>query len=144
MAFPTMPAASGPHLNVASDDTAAALQKKLQTVGLKQREQVAATIAAESGVPYIDLKNFPISQEALQMVPEEQAITAKAFVFFSTPEDARIAAVDPKSQTVLELMHQLEERHHVKIARYQISEESLRIALDRYATLPKIQEFKDE
>lgn len=144
MPLSSTPLAGAPRLNIGSSDAALALQKKLQVVGLKQKEEIAASTAAGSGFPYIDLKSFPVTQEALQMVPVEQAQKIKAFVFFSTPEEVRVAAIDPTNPAVAELLHQLEERHHAQGALYQISEESLRIALDRYAALPKIIEFKDE
>ncbi|MBI4098833.1 MAG: type II/IV secretion system protein, partial [Candidatus Magasanikbacteria bacterium] len=135
---------AGGSLNIAGGGLEEKLKAKLQTVGLKQREQATASTAAQSGFPYIDLTHFPITQEALMVVPEEQAKTLKAFCFFNAGEDLRIAAINPADKAVADLMHQLEERLHAKGSLYQISEESFRVALERYATLPKVLAFKDE
>ncbi len=135
---------AGGSLNIASGGLEEKLKAKLQTVGLKQREQATASTAAQSGFPYIDLTHFPMTQEALMVVPEEQAKTLKAFCFFSAGEDVRIAAINPADKAVADLLHQLEERLHAKGSLYQISAESLRVAMERYATLPKVIAFKDE
>ena len=131
-------------LNIASSGAAAALQKKLQQVGVKQREQATATQAAQGGFPYIDLTHFPITQEALLVVPEEQATKLKTFCFFSTSEEFRLASLNPADVGVGDLLHHIEERTHAHGSVYQISEESFKVVMERYKTLPKILEFKDQ
>lgn len=131
-------------LNFASSATADALQKKLQQVGLKQREQAVETVATQGGFPYIDLTHFPITQEALLVVPEEQAQKLKTFCFFSTTEEFRLASLNPANKEIAELVHQIEERQHAKGALYQISDESFRVVMERYKMLPKVLEFQDQ
>ncbi|MEK7102379.1 MAG: GspE/PulE family protein, partial [Patescibacteria group bacterium] len=94
--------------------------------------------------PYIDLTHFPGTQEALLGVPEEQALKINTFCFFSTAEEFRLASLNPADKAAADLMHQIEERLHAKGALYQISDESFRVVMERYKTLPKILEFHDQ
>lgn len=131
-------------LSVSSEELKAKLNKRLQKVNIKQREDEVEKNAKAAGRQYINLKGFPMSQAALRLVEESKAREIKAFCFFSAQEEIRMAAVDPENAAMLELIKTIEEEHHSKVVIYQISEQSFEIGMDRYKTLPKVIEFKDE
>jgi hypothetical protein len=58
--------------------------------------------------------------------------------FLNTGTDLRLAARDPNLQEVKDLLHELQERYKANGGIYHISEESLRVAIKAYDTLPQI------
>ena len=115
-----------------------AFDEKMKEVRLKELEAEAEASAKSAGLPYVNLKGFPISPEALIQIPEDQAEQLKTVCFLFTGPEIRLASVDPADPAVKELLFQLGERNQARGGAYKISEESLRIGLKFYATLPKI------
>src|SRR3989338_1185973 len=111
--------------------------KKMQEIDLKTKEEMTAKQAVASGLPYIDLSAFPITGEALRIIPEEMAVAKKIICFFSTVEDIRLGAVN-YSEEIKELAYQLGERHHANVQIYLISENSFAKAIKLYANLPVV------
>ncbi|TAL50253.1 type II/IV secretion system protein [Patescibacteria group bacterium] len=116
-------------------------EEKMYDVRLKEREMEAETQAKTSGVPYVNLKGFPISPEALRLVPQERAQSTNAVCFLFTGSEIRLAALNPHDQPVKDLLFELQERHKANGGIYKISEESFRVAINAYETLPKIKEI---
>lgn len=115
--------------------------KKMDEVRLSEKEEEAKNNAKTSGVPYVNLKGFPISPEALREVPEEQAKRLSVVAFLFTGAEIRLGSTKPTDPEVKELLFQLEERLKANGGIYMISEESLRVALKAYETLPKIKQI---
>jgi type IV pilus assembly protein PilB len=113
-------------------------ESKMAEVRLKEKEAEAQEQAQAMNVPYVNLKGFPISPEALLLVPKEQSESLKAIPFLFTGTELRMGAVNPKDQAVQDLLFQLTERNKANGAVYKISDESFRIAFKMYDTLPKI------
>ncbi len=113
-------------------------EEKMHDVRLKELEEEAQRQASARGIPYVNLKGFPISPEALTQVPREQAEALKAVCFLFTGPEVRVAAVDPASQAVRELAYQLGERNQAHGGLYKISDESFAAALKLYDALPKL------
>ncbi|MFA6131906.1 MAG: GspE/PulE family protein [Patescibacteria group bacterium] len=124
----TAPAAAAP----ASD-----LEEKMKEVRLKEKEDEAQGKARDLGVSFVNLKGFPISPEALSLIPREQAEKLKVVCFLHTGPEIRLAALEPKSEGVQELAFQLAERYKANSVVYQVSEESMRLAMKAYDSLPK-------
>ncbi len=119
-------------------ETQGALAEKMGVIKLREKEEETARLAASIGVPYISLKGFPISPEAIVLLSEEQAAQMKAICFLSTGAELRLGAVDPKAQAIVDLAYDLGERHKTNAVVYAISEESFKQGLRLYAMLPKI------
>ena len=113
----------------------------MHAVRLKEKEKQTEEQAGKIGVPYVNLKAFPISPEALTQIPKEQAVALEVVSFLFTGTEIRLGARDPKSEAVGELLYQLEERNKAHGAIYKISEESLRIGIKAYDTLPKVKQI---
>ncbi len=118
--------------------TVEAFDEKMKEVRLKEKEVETQLIAQTNKVPYVNLKGFPISPDSLRQVPEEQARALKSVCFLFTGPEIRLASTNPTDPAVKELIYQLQERNKANGGVYQISEESLRVALKAYETLPKI------
>ncbi|MDP1709368.1 MAG: hypothetical protein Q8L21_00575, partial [Candidatus Komeilibacteria bacterium] len=110
-------------------------EHKMKEIDLKEKEALTAGQAAGSGADYIDLSKFPISAEALRVLPEETAKAKKAICFLFTGEELRLGVL-AKNAEIEELAYQLGERNHSHVAIYLISENSLAKALKLYANLP--------
>jgi len=115
--------------------------EKMHDVRLKEKETEAETQAKTLGVSYVNLKGFPISPEALRLIPQERAEAVKAVCFLFTGPEIRLASLNPADQAVKDLLFELQERHKANGGVYQISEESFRVAIKAYDTLPKIKEI---
>lgn len=116
-------------------------EEKMKEVRLKEKESEAESQAVALGVQYVNLKGFPISPEALRIVPQERAEQLKTVCFLYTGPEIRLASTQPMADDVQSLSHELAERYKANGGVYKISEESLRVAIKAYDTLPKIKEI---
>lgn len=122
----------------ASDKTVEAFEEKMHDVRLKEKEIQTEKLASDSSVSYVNLKGFPISPEALRQIPKEQAEKLGTVCFLFTGPEIRLASVKPHDSGVKDLLFQLQERFGANGGVYQISDESLRVAIKAYDTLPQI------
>ncbi|MBU0646059.1 GspE/PulE family protein [Patescibacteria group bacterium] len=122
----------------AEETTLEKFEEKMSEVRLKEKEVEAEKLAASLGVPYVNLKGFPISPESIVTIPEEQAKELKAVCFLNTGPEIRVASLKPTEEKVKEFVFQLGERFQANTGLYQISEESFRVAMEVYQKLPKI------
>lgn len=109
--------------------------KKMKEIGIKSQEKLTEEEAVKAGLPYIDLSAFPISSEALRIVPEEVARQKKVICFYFSTEELRLGTVNLTDE-VKQYLAELSEDHHAKIIPYLITENSLEKVLKLYATLP--------
>ena len=115
---------------------------KMETIRLKNVEKLAQKASAEAGFEYIDLKGFPISPEALQLIPREQSRKHKIIAFLYTGKEVRYGAVDPKDKEIDEIVFQVNERSHPDNSKvYMISETSYAHAEKMYDALPEVKEI---
>ncbi len=115
---------------------------KMEEIRLKNLEKLTMQSAKALGFEYIDLKGFPISPEALQLIPREQAKQNKVVCFLYTGKDARIGAVNPKDPIMDEIVYQVKERAHPEtVGVYMISEHSFEQAEKVYDALPEVKEI---
>lgn len=128
-------------LKIEKTKTAEALEKKMTDIGQSAKEKEAQISAARLNIGYVDLKGFPISPDALTMIPEAQAKTLQAISFLFTGPELRVAAVNPEDQKIKDLLFNLEERNKTNGAIYQVSQKSFNEAFKLYETLPKIRKI---
>jgi len=122
-------------------DTAQRFSEKMTAIKFKEKEYESQKLAASIGIPSISLKGFPISPEALILVPEEQAKTLKVICFLFTGPELRLGAVNPEDPAVKELLFELGERNKSNPKLYLLSEDSYNQGLKLYAALPKIKQL---
>ncbi|KPJ85935.1 hypothetical protein AMJ57_01200 [Parcubacteria bacterium SG8_24] len=112
----------------------------MRKIRLKEKEAETKAKADQLGFDHIDLAGFPISPEALQLLPREQAKEHKVVPFFYSGEEIRIGAVDPKGPQIKEFEFQIQERTHARTKVYMISEHSFEVGEKMYDALPEVKE----
>lgn len=125
-------------IQLTDKDTSAKLTEKMQTIGLRELETETERESLSQKIPYISLKGFPISPDALVLIPEEQAKQLKAVCFLFTGPELRIGTTQPEDPRVKELAFELAERHKTNTVVYLMSSESLAQGIKMYEALPKI------
>lgn len=118
------------------------LQEKLTEIKIKELEERAAQTARQAGLPYINLKGFPVAPEALRIIPENDAVQYKAVCFYTTERECKIGVVRLPDQNTAEYIQKIEGAYDVKAEIYLISEHSFGLAYKLYASLPKIREIR--
>lgn len=114
------------------------LQKKMGDISVKEKEIETMRYAAALGYPHIDLDKFPIAQNALRQIPEEEARAASVVCFFANQEEFRLGALDPNRAESQEILRTIEDRTHTHGAIYVISPKSFERVLNLYLTLPVV------
>ncbi len=135
---PTPPPTAKASIVIGDNETSTKLTEKMQSISLRERETEVERAAKTKSVPYISLKGFPISPDALVLIPEEQAKQIKTVAFLFTGPELRIGSTQPEDPRVKELAFELGERHKTNTVVYIMSEESLSQGLKMYDALPKI------
>ncbi len=126
---------------LASDDTKAKLDEKIQSLKLKDKERELEAHAAVIGVPYFNLQGFPIGAESIGILPEEEAKSLKLVCFFFAIGDLRLGAVHPTDTAVLDRATALGKEHYTDPKLYLISEKSFEVALEAYKSVPKFKKI---
>lgn len=132
---PTAPSKKGTPADLNS--TQFKFSSKMDEIKVKELEEKTEQQAAALRIPYIDLTSFPISTEALKVIPEVLAREKKIVCFYYTPEEIRIAGIEPIAADD-DFVYQLGERHHAKVVTHLITEHSLERVFKLYANLPII------
>lgn len=120
------------------DEVARKLSTKLDDIELKEKEKEVEKKATALSLPYINLTQFPVSQEALKLIDQDRAESLQTVCFLYTGEEIRLGAINPNNPQVSNLAKEMGEVHHARIKVYMISEKSLQMALAIYSKIPTI------
>lgn len=123
---------------VSSEKVAEKFAAKMQQINLASKEKEAEAQAQKLGFPYINLFRFPITTDAVRLIPKNESSRLKMIGFLYTGDEMRLGATDPLNVEIKELVHALEERHHAHAQLYLISEHSFVEAFKFYDALPII------
>ncbi len=121
-----------------NNNSTAKFSLKMKQIGLKEREEETQRNAQALGFPYMDLTKFPVSAEALKMIPQEDAENIGTICFFASPEELRFGVVDPAVDGLEDFIDEISERHHAKAGIYLISQNSFDRVIELYGNLPII------
>lgn len=135
---PTLQTPSGKISLTDDEEITEKLQEKMTAIARRESEDETTRRAKSLGFPTIELKGFPISPDALQLIPQAQAQALGIVPFFFNGTELRLAATNPDKPQVEEVLFQLTERHKANGKIYMMSEESLGHAMRLYEALPKI------
>jgi len=123
---------------LATDEVQAKFDQKVTDIRLKQKEVEARVKADELGLPYINLKTFPIAPETLTTVEEEQSKKLKMVCFYRDDRTIKLGAFDPANEEVAGLMDEIKKKYDKKTEMFLLSEHSFDLAFKLYSVLPKI------
>jgi type IV pilus assembly protein PilB len=113
---------------------------KMVDMRIEAKERETEANARMQGAEYISLKGFPISPEALVLVPRQQSKEKKVIAFFFNGSEVRVGAVNPKDPDMEEIKFQVAERSHANVKVYMISQYSYDQAEKLYDALPEVKE----
>lgn len=120
------------------DSVEGKFQKKQQDIKIKDMERQKKAQADSLGFPYMNLSGFPISPEALVLIPEERARELGVICFYYDGASIRIGVVDPNNDAAEEIITRLTEKYHAEVQVYLISEHSIKHVFDLYKSVPKL------
>jgi len=119
------------------NSTGEKLNEKLHELQLQSIEQETDAQAKALGVPYILLKGFPISPEALTLIPKEQSAREEVVCFFYSGNQVRLGTRHPESASIAEIAENLAKRLFSDVEVYLISAQSFAFAMRLYEKIPK-------
>jgi type II secretory ATPase GspE/PulE/Tfp pilus assembly ATPase PilB-like protein len=115
--------------------------EKMKELRFKAVEEQTEAEAAKLGFAHINLVGFPVSPEAISLIPRAQAREVGVVCFYYDGSSVRLASTHPAHPDVEEVKFQVEERSHAQATLYMISPRSLEAGLKVYDNLPEIKEL---
>ena len=124
------------HINMAQTTAKTeALEKELETklsiIQVQKTEDDTKALAKKSGLPYVNLKAFPIDANAVLLVDEKDAREGKLVVISKSGQNLRIAVLDPQNQQTQFVLNKLKEKNYT-FSLVIVSELSLQAGWQRY------------
>lgn len=116
-------------------------EEVLEGLEAVSKEQEAARLAARLGLPYFDLHIFPVTQDAITTVTEQEAREYKIAVFERKGDNIKVAFANPEDQTAADFIAALAEERELQIEPYVVSLSSLEKAWRVYREAPILQEL---
>ena len=110
------------------------LNEKLTKLKENALERVAESKAQWLGIPYIDLKGFPIDKEAMLLISKENAKLGKIIPFYEKDNILKIAVVDVDDKKTEEIINLLK-KEEFEISIFLISEVSFKYAFNFYSKI---------
>jgi type IV pilus assembly protein PilB len=108
--------------------------EQIKNLRKREEEELAETLAAHNGVPYLDLSMHPINIDALRILKEADAREAEAAVFNATDKMIQVGVLSPKSDKTRLLIEGLRNKGY-QTELFMVSHQSLKKVWDRYKDL---------
>jgi len=110
-------------------------KKQLEDLRRQEEEELIASLSeSEFGIPYIDLYHQIVENEALRIIPEEEARSLKIAPFRISGKNALIAVRSPQPELLEKIKEEVATKGYAA-SFYMASEASLRKVWDRYVEL---------
>jgi type IV pilus assembly protein PilB len=132
---------STPPAQPTKPDIAAELEKKLASIGDKERALSSEALATELGLPFVDIQGLPIDPEALKLVPEAQSRAAGLAVVQTKGSVAVIATLDPRTPEAQALLGDLGTRF-TTLNVLIVAHTTMETVWGRYATIKTSEAFE--
>jgi type IV pilus assembly protein PilB len=100
----------------------------------REEEELASTLAAHYGVPYLDLSAHPINIDSLRLLKEVEARASEMAIFNATDKKVQAAVLSPRNEKALAVIKRLEDEGY-SVETFMVSHQSLRKVWDRYKDL---------
>ncbi len=109
-------------------------EERVRALHKKEEEELASTLSAYRGVPYLDLSAHPINIDALRVIKEADARQAEIAVFNATDKKIDVAVLSPKNEKTVEAIEDLKRRGYIPEI-FMVSHGSLQRVWERYKDL---------
>lgn len=128
---------------ISSTETEEELEKTMKDFRLREKEEETARIAASKGFLYINLVGFPISDDAIVLIPREVSKQEKTLCFFNDGREIRFGSVNPTKKIEEMLAQALKEKTYEGTGKiYMISDHSFEVAEKNYDRIPEFKQSK--
>ncbi len=128
------------------DDLTQKREEKLKELWQESKERLAQQFAEKNNLLYANLKRTPIETSALELIDVQTAKEAQALVFSKIGNQIKLAAVDPFSFKVIQIIENLKTKGY-KVAVFVVTKESFDWAFSFYkfikTPLEQIKQFLD-
>ncbi len=104
-------------------------------------EEEASQFAKTLGLPYLDLNIFPIDQEHITIISEENALKHKIVPIHKRGRSLKVATTDPKNKEMKKFLKEVEEAKDVKIDLFVVSKSSIERGWDEYKKIKLVDVF---
>src|SRR3989344_6647873 len=88
-------------------------KRKLNELLHKEEEDLVQILAAKYGVEYINLTGTPVNSDALKLVNEQTARSAKVAGFALIDKKVKLAARNPQDEKVTEIVNGLKSKGYL-------------------------------
>lgn len=105
--------------------------RKLEEISHREQEDLAKILSRKYQIPYIDLSGISIDTDALSLVEEPEARSAKVAGFDLVGKQVRLATKNPSTEAVDKVVEDLAKRGY-QVKQFLVSESSLKKAWSRY------------
>ncbi len=109
-------------------------EEEISSIREREEEDVAQILSQKYGIAYVDLSSQEIDNEALRVIPEEEARAAEAVAFAKNAKTISLAVHNPNNPALLKLKDGLVAREFT-LNEFLVSKKSLDKAFARYKDL---------
>lgn len=118
------------------------IDQVLRSFNRQIEEEEAQSQAALFGLPYINLKNFPIDLNVLSELSKSEAKNSESLVFYKDKNDLRIATLNPGNPLIREKIGLWQKKYQTKL--YIISKSNFESVLKFYDKIVENTSVKDD
>lgn len=119
----------------------AEVKKVLTKLKKESEEEETSKYAKSLGLPYLDLNIFPIDQEHVTFISEEDARKYNLAVIHKIENNVKFAATNPESKEMKKYLDALEEELALKIEIFVVSTTSMVRAWEEYKKMKLVDVF---
>ncbi|MBI2462922.1 MAG: type II/IV secretion system protein [Candidatus Spechtbacteria bacterium] len=106
-------------------------EHEITSLRAKEEEEFAKKLAEDLNLPYINLSFVPIQQEAVQIIPKDEAREAEIAIIQKTGRVIQIVARDPRNKNAKNIIDSLKNQY-IRVTIFVVSETSLKKAWGQY------------
>ncbi|MEW5907878.1 MAG: GspE/PulE family protein [Patescibacteria group bacterium] len=115
-------------------------KSQIKEIREQEAEELAKILSVKYKLPYLNLATISIDLDALRIVPEDKARSAKLAVFQKNDKKLDIAIFSPNLESTQNTIKELEQ-NDFRVKLYMVSESSLNKVWKRYREVPEFVEI---
>jgi len=108
------------------------IDSTIYLIDREQEEQHTQERAKKLGIPYINLSEYPLLKEILDLIPEQMALKYEIAPYLKIGRDLKVAVVNPQDESLRQFVKEMQDKTGLHFAPSLISESSFRHALYYY------------
>lgn len=128
--------------NIQADKKAEDTGKLIKQLHDESEEQIAAAIAAQCNLPYIDLNIFPVNIEDVRLLDENESHENQAIIFQKTGKDVRMGVLDPQNEKTASYLEKLKKENGWDVQVYVVSRSSIQRIWKKQSEAPFIESLE--